>query len=65
MDNPETQATLDTRHRTKKSNTIKHNTINTKQSWVIRTPSPPNKKTKKNPQKQQQKTEVTSGAHEE
>ena len=65
MDNPEIQATLDTRHRTKKSNTIKHNTINTKQSWVIRTPSPPKKKRKKTPQKQQQKTEVTSGAHEE
>jgi hypothetical protein len=65
MDNPETQATLDTRHRKKKSNTIKHNTINTKQSWVIRTPSPPQKKQNKNPQKQQQKTEVTSGAHEE
>jgi len=32
MDNPETQATLDTRYRTKTNNTIKHNTINTKQS---------------------------------
>jgi hypothetical protein len=47
MDNPETQATMDTRHRTKKSNTIKHNTINTKQSWVIRTLSPPKKNEKK------------------